>query len=162
MDLLFRPLHPRDVGLLFEPGERALVNEWLAQQERGELYIAVAEAGGVPVGRMCLNFSWRSDEGAAYGFAFHVLPPWRALGIGTQIDRHCEQVARDRGLHALQCAVARTNPRGLAWHQRLGYRTIDERVVRWQAPDGEHELDSWIVERRWGRHRSFLKRIFLR
>jgi ribosomal protein S18 acetylase RimI-like enzyme len=74
------------------------------------------------------------------------------------IDHHSETVARGRGFKALQCAVARTNDRGLAWHERLGYRKIDQRVVRWQDRDGERELDAWIIERRWRRHFALLAR----
>ena len=158
-DRRFRALDAEDLTRIFEPHERELGREWLARQAEGELYVAVAEASGVPVGRRCLNFTWRSDVGAAYCFGFLVKPDWRSRGIGTQLDRHCETVARGRGFKALQCAIARDNPRGLAWHHRIGYRTIDQRIVRWQEQGTDCELDAWIVERRWKRHYPLLARI---
>ena len=149
-----RALHADDLAQLFGDGQRELGRAWLARQERGELHVAVAELGGVPAGRRCLDLTSHRRQGAAYCFAFYVRMELRSRGIGTLIDRGSEAVARARGFHALQSAVAKGNPRGLAWHQRLGYRIIDEQELRWLEPDGEHQSDCWVVERRWGDHPS--------
>jgi ribosomal protein S18 acetylase RimI-like enzyme len=150
-----RPLCAEDVekGGVFDPGERALTAEWLAKQERGELYVAVAELGGVPVGRRCLDFTYLDDEGipvegVGYGFAASVLREWHSRGIGSMIDRHLEQVARARGFHALRSAAAKSNEGAVRWHERQGDRCTGERVERWTDPDGrEVEVDCWTFER---------------
>ena len=49
--------------------QQVLGDDELAQQERGELYVAVAEVNGAPVGRRCLNFTWYQHIGAGYCYA---------------------------------------------------------------------------------------------
>lgn len=151
-----------DLARLFETPYRELGQEWLGRQDRGELYVAVAEVGGVPAGRRCLDFASLARAGAVYCFAATVLPHWRSRGIGALIDRHCQAIARARGFHAIQTAVSKSNVRGIAWHKRLGYHRIAERVVRWQEPDGQHESDCWVLERRWGDEPSLISRFISR
>lgn len=146
--VIIRRLTADDLDRLFDPAERVLGEQWLAQQERGEMYVAVAEVNGAPVGRRCLNFTWSKYKGVGYCFAAAVRPEWQSQGIGTRIDEHCESVARTRGLRALRCAVDKENTRSSAWHERCGYKRIGESVVRWTDLDGrEVELDCWKFER---------------
>ena len=71
-------------------------------QERGELNVAVAEADGVPIGRICLDFTSYANERIGYFFAAGVRPEWRLRGIATAMHRHLEQVALARGCRALR------------------------------------------------------------
>lgn len=160
--VLVRPLRPEDIPWLFPEPEYELARQWLARQEQGEIQIAVAEVGGEPVGRRGLDFLSGSKAGAVFCFAASVLERWRSRGIGTLLDRHSEAVARARGFHALRAAVSKTNIRGLAWHDRLGYCRIDQRIERWHEPDGEHVADCWLVERRWADRQSFFSRFITR
>jgi GNAT superfamily N-acetyltransferase len=146
---VIRPLCAEDVERLFGPRERALGAEWLAKQECGELYVAVAELDGAPIGRRCLEFF--PDEGVAWGFGAAVLPEWRSQGIGSMIDRHLEQIARARGLHTLRSAAAKSNEAAVRWHERQGDRQTGESIVRWTDPEGrEVEADCWMFERQLG------------
>ena len=145
--VVIRRLTADDLEWLFKPAERVLGERWLAQQERGELYVAVAEVNGAPVGRRCLNFT-SYPLGAGYCFAAYVRPELRSQGIGARIDEHHESVARARGLRALRCAVDKKNTRSISWHERCGYKRIGESVVRWTQVDGrEVEVDCWMFER---------------
>ena len=147
-ELVIRPLCAEDVERLFEPVERAQAAEWLAKQERGELYVAVAEFDGVPVGRRCLDFTNYGHQGIGYGFAASVRSEWRSRGIGSMIDRHLEQVARARGMHALRSAAAKSNEGAVRWHEQQGDRRTGESVIGWTEPDGrEVEVDCWTFER---------------
>jgi ribosomal protein S18 acetylase RimI-like enzyme len=157
--MLFRTLQAEDIPPLYEPESRGPAAEWLRQQAAGQVHVVVAELDGVPLGRRCLQFEWNRADDAAYCFAFGVLPEWRSRGIGTAIDRHCEEVARSRGFGALRCGVVKNNPRGLAWHQRLGYRIIQERSLRWQDMGVERVTDCWMMERRWKDGRSLRARL---
>jgi ribosomal protein S18 acetylase RimI-like enzyme len=146
--VVIRRLTADDLDRLFDPAERVLGEQWLAQQERGELYVAVAEVNGAPVGRMCLNFTWYQHIGAGYCFAVVVRKELRSQGIGARINEHLESVARTRGLRALRCAAGKKNTRSIAWHERCGYKRIGESVVRWTDVDGrEVEVDCWKFER---------------
>jgi GNAT superfamily N-acetyltransferase len=102
--VVIRRLTADDLDRLFKPAERVLGEWWLAQQEHGELYVAVAEVNGALVGRGCLNFTSHS-LGSGYCFVTYVRPELRSKGIGARIDQHHESVARARGLSALRCAV---------------------------------------------------------
>ena len=146
--IVIRRLTADDLDRLFDPAERVLGEQWLAQQERGELYVAVAEVNGALVGRRCLNFTWYQHKGAGYCFAAAVRPEWQSQGIGARINEHLESVARTRGLRALRCVASKKNTRAIAWHERCGYKRIGESVVRWTGVDGrEVELDCWKFER---------------
>ena len=147
-EVVIRPLRAEDVERLFKPQEHELAAEWLAQQERGELYVAVAELDGVPVGRRCLDFTFFPDQGIGYGFAASVLLDWQSRGIGSMIDRHLEQVARERGLHTLRSVAAKTNEGAVRWHEKQGDRCTGEEVVRWTNLEGrEVAVDCWTFER---------------
>ena len=151
--LVIRPMCAEDVERFFAPHEHAFAAQWLARQESGELYVAVAELDGVPVGRRCLDFrrygdEGYCDEGEGYCFAASVFPQWRSRGIGLMLDRHLEQVARARGLHTLRSLAVKSNEGAVRWHERLGDRRTGEGVARWTEPDGrEVEVDCWMFER---------------
>ena len=150
-ELVVRPLCAEDVERLFEPEEQALAAEWLAQQERGELYVAVAEVDGVPVGRRCLDFTFFAGQGIGYAFAAAVVADWQSRGIGSMIDRHLEEVARGRGLHTLRSTAEKANEGAVRWHERQGDRCTGDQVVGWTDPDGrEVEVDCWTFERPLG------------
>jgi len=145
--VVIRRLTADDLDRLFKPAERVIGERWLAQQERGELYVAVAEVNGALVGRGCLNFT-SHPLGPGYCFAAYVRRELRSQGIGARIDKHRESVARARGLCALRCAVDKKNTRSISWHEHCGYKRIGESVVRWTTADGgEVEDDCWMFER---------------
>lgn len=146
--LVIRPLCAEDVEALFAPGEGALAAEWLAKQERGELYVAVAELDGVAIGRRCLDFTYFGHLGIGYGFGASVRDEWRSRGIGSMIDRHLEEVARARGMHTLRSAAAKSNEGAVRWHEKVGDRRTGESVERWTNPDGrEVAVECWTFER---------------
>ena len=153
--VVFRPLRADDVERCFPTSGRAIAEDWLARQARGDLYVAVAEIDGVPVGRRCLDFTYYPHIHVGYCFAASVRPEWRSRGIGAMLEKHTEEVARARGVRAFRCVVAKHNRRSRAWHERLGYRELGDTVARWTELDGrEVEHDCWIFERELGPRRS--------
>jgi GNAT superfamily N-acetyltransferase len=146
--VVIRGLCAEDLERFSGPLERELLTGWLAKQDAGELYVAVAWLDGTPVGRRCLDFTHYRDLGIGFGFAATVKPEWRSRGIGSMIDRHLEEVARARGLHALRSVAAKSNERAVRWHEQQGDRRTGERVFRWTNPNGrEVEADCWMFER---------------
>src|SRR5689334_23262671 len=81
--VVFRRLRRDDVAQCFPAAGRAIAEEWLARQDRGELTIAVAEVDGLPVGRRCLDFTCYPQLHVGYCFAATVRPEWRSRGIGS-------------------------------------------------------------------------------
>lgn len=151
MTVTVRQLRPADVDLLFAPVGRGLAAKWLRRQERGEIYVAVAEVEGEPVGRRCLDFTSFAKDGAGEVFAAVVRPEWRSRGVATAIQAHLDDVARRKGLRVLRSVVVKGNERARRWHERIGDRLIGERLVRWTEPDGRKvEEDCWDFERELG------------
>jgi ribosomal protein S18 acetylase RimI-like enzyme len=146
--ILVRTLETRDLEPLFGTRGRYDGANWLARQRRGELVVAVAEAGGAPIGKMCLDLISLAEERVGYVFAAGVAPEWRSRGVGALLGDYVARAARAQGLVALRCDVAKQNPRSLSWCERRGYRRIGEGVVSWiENGDREVEADCWTLER---------------
>jgi ribosomal protein S18 acetylase RimI-like enzyme len=151
-ELVIRPLCAADLERIFSRLSRQHGAEWLARQERDEVYVAVAEIDAIPVGRVALDFTRRADVGAAVLWAAHVEPGWQSRGIGTTLFLHVEAVARERGFAAIELAVAKDNPRALALYKRLGYEVVGEGVGRWSYRDGDNEIR--VVEDEWNMRKA--------
>jgi len=146
--IVIRPFRADDLDSLFDASERTLGAEWLERHERGDLYVGVAEVGGVPVGRRCLEFTGYGKERVGYAFAAAVRAEWRSRGLGSMLDDHLGEVALAGGVRALRCSVAKHNTRAKAWHDRLGYRCIGESVgCLAEGPGREIVADCWELER---------------
>ena len=146
--IVVRQFRRDDLEKLFMPIEFALAEQWLAQQERGEVYIVVAEVDGTPVGRRGLDLARCAKIGAVYGFAASVRSQWRSRGVGAAMDAHSKSIARAKGFRAIRCSVDKNNPRSRIWHERLGYQIIGEEVQHWVEADGrEVTADCWEFER---------------
>jgi ribosomal protein S18 acetylase RimI-like enzyme len=147
-----RALRPADLDRIFGPVSRQSGAAWLERQARSEVYVAVAELDGTPVGRAGLDFERSGDDGTAFLWAAHVEPAWQSRGVGTRIVRHLEDVARTRGFVAVRLAVAKDNARAQALYERLGYEVRGETVERWSYWDQGREVDvvedCWLMERR--------------
>jgi GNAT superfamily N-acetyltransferase len=146
--LTIRKLRADDLPKLFGPSERALGEQWLALQEDGKMYVAVAEVDGAAVGRSCLLYNHAGDPPNAYSFASAVRAEWRSRGIGTAIIAHNEQVARSQRLYHIFSRTAKHNPRAASWQERMGYSRVGEEHIRWEEVDGRQvESHVWRFER---------------
>jgi GNAT superfamily N-acetyltransferase len=146
--LVVRALRAGDAEhLVSNPARRALYGEWLARQERGEMYVAVAEVDGVLVGSRCLDLVCGAED-VAYGFGAHVLPEWRRRGVASAMEKHLEAVAIARGKRRCRSRAVKHNALAIRWHEAVGDVCIGEDVARWTEPDGtEVERECWIFER---------------
>lgn len=141
-------LRAEDLPRFFYPADLALGERWLGQQERGEMYVAIAEIDGAAVGRSCLLYNLKGDPPNGYMFASSVSVEWRSRGIGSALIAHNERVARSLGMYHLSSHTAKDNPRAAAWRERMGYRRVGEETVQWEEVDGRHvEHLCWKFER---------------
>ena len=143
--LTIRPLCACDLDRIFGPRSRPHGEEWRARQARAEVYIAVAELHGVPVGRVGLDFILHAEDGAAFRAAFlfsaHVEPDFQSRGVGTALFLHLEQIALGRGYNVIQLDVGKENPRARSLYERLGYKVCGEEIARWSYRDGERVIE---------------------
>ena len=71
-----------------------------------------------------MGFGYPTAQDAYLGLMM-VDPQARGTGAGTQLLRHLEQAARDRGMLWMYLAVLDANPRGRAFWQREGFSVTD-------------------------------------
>jgi ribosomal protein S18 acetylase RimI-like enzyme len=130
-----RQLEERDRDVLFAPRVRCALGAWLERQERDEIYVAVAEVGSVPVGRVGLDFAAQGEVGVVYLWAASVEEEWRGQGIGTALMQHLEEVARERDRRSIELLVAQDNEPARRLYERLGYEVCGTGVNRWVERD---------------------------
>lgn len=88
-------------------------------KEWAEVETSVIERGGQRLGY--LQVRWREDPAEGYVLNFALLPEHQARGIGTRVMEGLQRRAQEARL-PLRLSVFRTNPRALAFYQRLGFR----------------------------------------
>lgn len=145
--LTIRPLGEADLDRVFTPRSRLFGERWLERQARAEVYVAVAELNGVPVGRVGLDFIPYVNEGEAYLWSAHVESSFQSRGIGTALFLHLEQIAAGRGFRGVRLKVSQDNLRAQQLYHRLGYERCGEEIDRWNYRDGDHLIE--IVEECW-------------
>ena len=135
----------------FSARSRSHGAEWLARQARSEVYIAVAESAGVPIGRVGLEFPHTIQDNAAILWSAHVEPAYQSCGVGTALFTFLEQVAVQRGIGVIQLSVDKHNPRAQQLYERLGYQVTGVELERWSyIEDGqvvEVVEDCWVMRK---------------
>jgi ribosomal protein S18 acetylase RimI-like enzyme len=94
--------------------------------ERGEdvVTILVADEGGVPVGKVHLDFVTRSPDREAVLIAAVVVPERRSRGIGAALMAAAEELTCSRGYGAIVLGVEDSNPGARRLYERLGYEAF--------------------------------------
>jgi ribosomal protein S18 acetylase RimI-like enzyme len=114
------------------------------------VYVAVAELGGLPVGRVTLDLR-NAKEGIASLQAAHVEPAYQSLGIATALLAHVEGIARQHGFRTMQLGVGKENARARKLYMRLGYEVTGDEVARWTYSDGPRQVevteDCWTMRK---------------
>ena len=81
--------------------------------------------------------------GTWYVNSVAVFPEARGLGVGSQLMKHAEQIAKDLGLRGLSLIVSDANHGARQLYERLGYEEIDTRPMvkeDWQNPG-----ENWVL-----------------
>lgn len=139
--MLIRPLQESDLDQLFNEHSRQFGEEWLARQERGEVYLAIAELDGRPVGRCALDFISHQEEAAAHLWAANVSEQFRSQGIGRALFARQEEVALAHGFEVIRLEVAKDNPRARELYERIGYQQVGEEIGRWSYRQGNEMVE---------------------
>ncbi len=125
---------------LCEPYSREDEADWLAELlasvEKGDRISVVAEVEGHVIGHVEVRMG-RCYEGHTGVLGIAVKRGYRDLGIGTELMKEAEQLARGRGLKLITLEVFATNSRAIHVYEKLGYRVIG-RVPKGIYKDGRY------------------------
>ncbi|NUP65406.1 MAG: GNAT family N-acetyltransferase [Nonomuraea sp.] len=133
-----------DVALLDEyipsPGATSFHARRFARQEAGDCTYLLAWLEGRPVGHTEMRWiGCDAPEVAVDCPEIGGLGVWpehlRSRGIGTQLIRAAEELARERALPLVGIGVGRDNPRAAALYARLGYRPVTDYLDRYTYVD---------------------------
>jgi ribosomal protein S18 acetylase RimI-like enzyme len=153
--LIIRPLRASDLDQrIFDVRSRPHGVEWLERQEQSQVYIAVAELDGIPVGRVGIDFKLNEDKGTAYLWSAHVDSEFQSRGIGTALFLHLEHIALQRGFTLIEVEVGKNNPRARQLYERLGYQVYGEAIGRWSYREGDRIVE--VVEDNWSMRKSLV------
>lgn len=114
--------------------------------QQGNMIFLVADMNGFPIGQVWIEIHAR--EGIGLMQALRVLEPLRNLGIGTRLIFAAERVLIERGLYRAEINVTFDNTHAKRLYERLGYRVIHDRIVRWEytPPNGDPQE---VTEQVW-------------
>ena len=127
--------HWRDVN-------RRTFNDHLA----GMRLMFVADLHDFPIGQVVIDVT---SHDYAYLYALRVLEPFQGLGIGTQLIKTGENVARGHGFRQLQLAVEKSNTSARRLYERVGFEVFTQRVDVWSYVD-HHGETHWVHEDVYG------------
>lgn len=88
--------------------------------------------------------------------SFRVRPAHQNGGIGTRLMAHAETDLQARGFSSLSLMVAKDNPGGLRFYERIGYEKVGEDEGYWNYVDhlgNQRDVyePSWIMRKSIGR-----------
>jgi ribosomal protein S18 acetylase RimI-like enzyme len=89
----------------------------------------VAESDGSLAGFL-IGFVSPTKEGTAYVHFIGVDPGRRGSGLGSELYRRFFAVARAAGCRRVECITSPVNTGSIAFHTRLGFRTVPGGEVR--------------------------------
>jgi len=136
------------------PDELSRARRRLDSQSVGHVVYLFALINDLPVGTALLHWqsTTRIPMGASLSDLF-VIPQLRGAGIGTQLLKACEALARAGGCHELSLAVNPTDNRRVRnYYERMGYRDpggqtyLDATYTRLDEHGREVVYEDWVVD----------------
>jgi ribosomal protein S18 acetylase RimI-like enzyme len=159
--LLIRPLTAKDLPALEWEGafthQRLVFERTFAETQRGTKQMLVAEAAGLIIGQIFIQF--RSSEpqfadGSTRGYLFslRVRLEWRGHGVGTALIAAAEAELQTRGYGVAVISSAKDNPGAQRLYERLGYRVFSEDDGEWYFTDVNGQTQHiqepcWVMEK---------------
>jgi len=136
------------------PDEPDRARRRLHSQSVGHVVYLLALANGLPVGTALLH--WQSVTRVPIGASIsdvYVIPQLRGLGIGTQLLKACEALARAEEMHEISLAANPTDNRRVKnYYERMGYRDqggqpyLDAAYTRLDEHGREVTFEDWVVD----------------
>lgn len=130
LEVTFRFCREEDLPLLewfgLFSGDRPIIDEAFASQQRGENLMLLAIANRVPVGQVWIDLKKHADGSGAVIWALRVIPWLQGLKLGTKLLRAAEQLILEGGFAFAELEVDKNNPDALRLYERCGYKLLGE------------------------------------
>jgi ribosomal protein S18 acetylase RimI-like enzyme len=150
MHLLIRAVRVEDLPKLEWFGSlahwRDVNRRTFNDHQAGLRLMFVADLHTFPVGQVVIDVT---SHDYAYLYALRVLEPFQGLGVGTQLIKTGEAVARAHGFRQIQLAVEKSNSGALRLYERLSFEIFTQRVDVWSYIDHVGETH-WVHEDVYG------------
>lgn len=150
MHILIRAVRQEDLAKLEWFGSlahwRDVNRRTFNDHEAGLRLMFVADLRDFPIGQVVIDVS--SHE-FAYLYALRVLEPFQSQGIGAQLMRIGDYVARSHGFRQIQLAVEKSNTGARRLYERMGYEIFTQRMDVWSYVD-QHGQTHWVHEDVYG------------
>ncbi len=117
----------------------------MQKAEEGQVTYLVAEDNGEIIGHVLVKF-YGKDSAPEYPDIedAYVLEKERSKGIGSELIKEAEKVAKEKGFKKIGLAVNPTlNPKAKALYERLGYKETGELAYLDGIYDG---TEDWVVD----------------
>ena len=155
-DVSFRRCRESDLAALEWHGlftaHRRIIRMAFLRQKRGRNLMLVADANGLPIGQIWIDWTRSRRPSTAMFWAFRVLPWFQGRGIGVKLLEFAEETVRRKKFRAVELGVEKHNLRAARLYERLGYKRVGElKEEFWSVqPDGRrirHKLDEWLMRK---------------
>jgi GNAT superfamily N-acetyltransferase len=113
-------------------------SELLADQELGQVWLILAEAG--PVGYVVLTLGYSMEYGGRDAFVddLFIQRPFRGRGFGKLALAEVRASCEERGVRALHLEVGRDNAAAHSLYRRAGFVDTDRQLLTLKLADPTH------------------------
>ncbi len=130
----------RDTTVTFSSEEKTpeSLGEMIAERRAAGREFFIADEGGIAGFATYAQF--RGGNGYAHAMEHTVLlaPELVGRGVGRALMAHLEDHARAGGAHTLFAGVSGENAPGIAFHERVGFRTVA------RIPEAGRKFGRWL------------------
>lgn len=153
--ITFRDAQPGDTGLILSfikglaeyehmlelvTADEALLQEWIFEKKKAEVFFAVADGREVGFALYFHNFSTFLGRAGLYLEDLYVLPEYRGQGIGKAILKRLAQLAAERGCGRLEWWCLDWNQPGIDFYLSLKAEAMSDWTVYRLSGDALKEL----------------------
>lgn len=162
LEILFRLARADDLLKLEWGGEythfRKVFQHTYQEQRMGRRVMLLADFNHYPIGQVFLrvreeHYLFSNNNHRGYLYSVRVMPPFRGLGLGTDLIQLAEDLLREYHKTEAYISVAKDNPRAKDLYERLGYAVYGEDNGTWSYTDHQGQMiqvdePAWLLGKR--------------
>jgi len=131
----------RDTTIIFHNQEKtpeSVAATMAERQQAGHGFFVADEGGRIPGFSTYAQFRGGNGYATAMEHSVLLAPEARGRGIGRALMARLEDHARGAGAHTLFGGISGENPKGIAFHQTIGFREVA------RLPETGRKFGRWL------------------